>query len=159
MALKQEIELKFLVRRESLPELPPGRKLAQGYLALAPTVRVRTEVRPDGESAAYMTIKGEGHVTRDEFEYQIPFDEGTALLRLAHGAIVTKTRHELPVGTEGLKWEIDVFEGENEGLLTAEIELPSPDYPFERPEWLGSDVSHDPAYKNSRLSQRPYGRW
>lgn len=158
--MKQEIERKFLVRAELLPALGPGRRLAQGYLSFAPTVRVRTEVGPGIERRAYLTIKGRGLVARDEFEYEIPFDEAEAMLEMCQGSVVTKTRHEVPAdGSDGLVWEIDVFDGANQGLITAEIELSSPEQAFPRPEWLGEDVSRDPAYKNALLAQRPFSTW
>ena len=160
MALQQEIERKFLVRRELLPPLPEGARLVQGYLGTQPTVRVRTEEGPGDRSLAYLTIKGPGLVGRDEFEYEIPLEEARELLKLAQGSLVSKTRYRLPVeGAPGLKWELDVFDGENAGLIVAEIELPAEDTPFERPEWLGEDVTEDPAYKNAALAFHPFSAW
>lgn len=160
MAYKEEIELKFLVREDALPPLPPGARLVQGYLGTQPTVRVRTEEAPGQAPRAFLTIKGEGLVGRDEFEYDIPIDEGRALLGLAQGSLISKTRYRLPVtGSPDLAWELDVFEGDNKGLTVAEIELPGADFPFDRPDWLGKDVTRDPAYKNAALVHRPYCRW
>ncbi len=160
MGYKEEIERKFLVNRELLPSLPPGSRLQQGYLAFEPTVRVRTEDGPGSERKAYITIKGEGMLGRDEFEYDIPFDEAQQLLKLAQSSIVSKTRYRLPVhDAPDLKWELDIFEGSNAGLIVAELEMPDRDYPFVAPIWLGQDVTEDPAYKNSALSRRPYKDW
>jgi CYTH domain-containing protein len=160
MALKKEIERKFLVRRELLPELPPGRQLAQGYLSFQPTVRVRTEEGPESELRAYLTIKGDGGISRDEFEYPIPFDEGRELLKLANGSVVTKTRYELPVEENpDLKWELDVFHGDNNGLIVVELEMPDAEHPFPRPEWLGEEVTRTGSYKNAQLAQRPFKDW
>jgi adenylate cyclase len=160
MALQKEIERKYLVRKELLPPLTSGRRMAQGYLSFQPTVRVRTEAGADGARHAYLTIKSYGLVARDEFQYEIPYAEAEALLNLAHGTVITKTRYDLPVeGRPELTWEVDVFEGENAGLITAEIELPSADCDFPRPEWLADDVSDQPAYKNAMLAQRPYTTW
>jgi adenylate cyclase len=157
MALKREIEYKFLVRRGKLPELPPGARLVQGYLSWRPTVRVRTQEEPDGERLGFLTIKGEGLVGRDEFEYPIPFEEADALLGLALASTVSKTRHRVPVeDSDGLVWEIDVFDGRNAGLIVAEVELPAEDHHFHRPPWLGEDVTEDPGYKNTALAQRPW---
>jgi CYTH domain-containing protein len=159
MSRKEEIERKFRVHQDQLPPLPPGAELAQGYLSFTPNVRVRTEIAPGGARKAYLTVKGPGLVGRDEFEYEIPFEEGDALLGLAQSAIVRKTRHLLPADPPDLKWELDVFAGENEGLIVAEIEIPAADQHYARPDWLADDVTEDPAYKNSALSQHPYREW
>jgi len=158
MAHQTEIERKFLVDPAALPPLPPGARLVQGYLALSPTIRVRTEDL-NGHRRGYLNIKGEGLVGREEFEYVIPFEEAEALLRLATGSLVSKTRHTFPAGAGDLKWEVDLFDGLNEGLAVAEIELPAADAPFPRPGWLGEDVTEDPAYKNVALALRPYRTW
>src|SRR5688500_7604515 len=121
MARKEEIEYKFLVDCEILPELPPGARLVQGYLGFSPTVRVRTEEGPGSSRRAYLNVKGPGLVGRDEFEYDIPFEDAEALLELSQGSVIRKTRHRLPVeGDPSLAWEVDVFEAENAGLVVAE---------------------------------------
>jgi len=163
MGFKVEIERKFLVHIEKLPELPKGRRLTQGYLSFGPkaTVRVRTEeAENSSENIAYITIKGSGLVGRDEFEYNIPFDEAQQLLKLAQAALVTKRRIILPVeGLSELKWELDIFDGDNAGLVVVEIELPDENFEFPRPVWLGQDVTEDPAYKNAALARNPYKNW
>jgi adenylate cyclase len=160
MSRQQEVERKFRVHAELLPPLPPGSRLAQGYLAREPVVRVRTEEGPSGARSGFLTIKGEGLIGRDEFEYSIPWEEATALLRLARGVVIQKTRHRLPVeGAPELCWELDVFSDENEGLIIAEVELPDAEHPFPRPAWLDDEVSHDSAYQNVRLSERPFREW
>jgi len=160
MALKKEIERKFLVRPELLPALPPGRRMAQAYLGFQPTVRIRTESGPGELRCAYLTIKGSGGLSRDEFEYPIPFEEAEALLCLAITSTVTKTRYDLPVeGDPDLKWELDIFEGDNVGLIVAELEMPDADHPFSKPDWLGEDVTFNGAYKNVQLAQRPFKDW
>ncbi len=160
MGYKEEIERKFLVKSDLLPELPQGARLVQGYLGFEPTVRVRTEEGPGDERKAYLTIKGSGLVGRDEFEYDIPFEEACQLLKLSQASTVGKTRYKLPVaGAPELKWELDIFEGDNAGLIVAELEMPSADYAFERPAWLGQDVTEDPAYKNAALARHPYKDW
>jgi len=160
MGYKEEIERKFLVKRDQLPSLPEGSKLVQGYLGFEPTVRVRTEEGPGDERKAYITIKGSGLVGRDEFEYDIPFEEAQQLLKLAQYSTVNKTRYRLPVAkAPDLKWELDIFEGDNKGLVVAELEMPSEDYSFERPAWLGEDVTLDPAYKNAALAKHPFKDW
>lgn len=161
MAYKVEIERKFLVDTAKLPKLPEPLHLKQGYLAFTPTVRVRIEDGPGAnERKAYITIKGGGMVGRDEFEYDIPYDEAEQLLKLAHGSVVSKKRYHLPVADHpDLKWELDIFEGDNDGLVVAELEMPEADMQFQHPEWLGTDVSEDGAYKNALLAQQPYKDW
>ncbi len=159
MAYKEEIERKFLVDESKLPHLPEPKRLKQGYLSFGPSVRVRLEEGPQG-SKGYLTIKGSGMVGRDEFEYDIPAEEAGQLLKLAKASIVSKNRYELPVpGAPELKWELDIFEGDNAGLIVAELEMPDYDYKFERPVWLGEDVTEDGRYKNSALAQKPFKNW
>ena len=160
MAYKEEIERKFLVHPTKLPTLPAGSHMVQGYLAFKPTVRVRTEEGPGDVRKAYITIKGAGLVGRDEFEYDIPFEEARQLLTLARNALVIKTRYRLPVaGQPDLKWELDIFEGDNAGLIVVELETPTYDTQYEHPDWLAQDVTEDPAYKNAALSQHPFIQW
>jgi CYTH domain-containing protein len=159
MAYKEEIERKFLIDRNKLPELPQPYHLTQGYLSFSPTVRVRLEEGPQ-ERKGYLTIKGSGLVGRDEFEYEIPADEVQQLLKLAKASLVSKRRYHLPVpDAPDLKWEVDIFEGDNEGLNVAELEMPTHDYKFQHPEWLGKDVTEDPRYKNAALAQNPFKNW
>lgn len=152
-----EIERKFLIRDASWrAEADAGLHCVQGYLCVGPPVAVR--VRIMGGEAKLNIKKATLSVQRDEFEYAIPLDDAEALLAgLCDGYAVEKTRHKLRHG--GRTWEIDVFGGENAGLTVAEIELPSPDAPFERPPWLGVEVSDDPRYLNSNLSRMPFNRW
>jgi len=98
------------------------------------------------------------HLTRSEFEYTIPVDDAAAMLRhLCEQPLIDKHRHvEMHAGR---KWEIDVFHGENEGLVVAEVELPSEDTPLELPLWVDEDVSSDPRYFNSNLLKQPYTTW
>ena len=155
--MAREIERKFLVRRELWrPDPARGVRYRQGYLSSDPNrvVRVRT-----ADSHAFLTIKG---LTQDnqrpEFEYAIPVADADAMLDgLCLRPLIEKTRYRESVG--GDTWEIDVFEGENAGLIVAEIELPNPDARFERPAWLGDEVSADPRYFNSNLIRQPFSRW
>ena len=129
--------------------------MIQGYLCAEEghNVRVRTE-----GSRAVLTIKG-GRVgiSRPEFEYEIPFGHAQELMKLAVGSLVKKTRYYHREGKH--VWEVDVFDGDNEGLMVAEIELNSEDEPFVKPSWVGEEVSHDPRYSNSNLSIEPYCCW
>ena len=144
-----EIERKFLVRKELLPkELPPGDELEQGYLSTDPTVRVRLVATPDGTRHAELTIKGKGMLSRAEFNYPIPPADAEALLRLC-GRSLRKVRRKLG------RWDLDHFRTRD--LWLAEIELKSEDERFDRPPWLGNEVTEDPAYSNARLATPTVG--
>lgn len=152
----REIERKFLVKGDAWRSLAEGVRYRQGYLSSAKerTVRIRTV----GDKA-FLTVKGlTVGCTRMEFEYPIPFEECSAMLdALAERPFIEKTRRRIPAGP--FVWEVDEFHGENEGLVVAEIELPDEDAAFERPEWLGEEVSDDPRYFNSNLVAHPYRAW
>ena len=149
-----EIERKFLVNEKWKPE---GRSIhvKQGYLpGTGPMlVRVRQE-----DSRAFLTLKGrtEG-VTRSEYEYEIPMTDAGELLARCAEPIIEKTRYLIPSGKH--TWEVDVFFGANEGLIVAEIELSDENEPFDKPVWVGAEVSGDPRYYNSNLASRPYSEW
>jgi len=144
-----EIERKFLVRKDLLPkELPPGDELEQGYLSTDPTVRVRLVATPDGTRHAELTIKGKGMLSRAEFNYPIPPADAEALLRLC-GRSLRKVRRKLG------RWDLDHFRARD--LWLAEIELTSEDERFDRPPWLGNEVTEDPAYSNTCLATPTVG--
>ena len=117
---------------------------------------MRVRLRGD---AAFLTLKGGSQgISRSEFEYPIPVADALAMLdTLAVAPPVDKVRHLIPVG--GHLWELDVFAGENAGLVMAEIELESEGEAFERPDWLGDEVSEDPRYYNANLARYPFRRW
>ena len=145
-----EIERKFLVAGDGwrAAATEPGVLLRQGYLhAGTPVVRVRQA----GETG-FLTIKGPGLLSRAEYEYPIPAAEAAELLRsLCPPPIIEKTRTR--VRHEGLVWEVDEFAGHLAGLVLAEVELPSADAAFDRPDWLGREVTEDPRYQNAALSR------
>ncbi len=108
----------------------------------------------------FLTIKGasdEKGLSRYEFEQKIPLADAEELLKLCEPGAIDKMRNLVPAGKH--TWEIDVFHGENEGLILAEIELASEDEPFERPDWIGQEVSGDRRYYNSMLTKHPYKQW
>lgn len=149
-----EIERKFLVT-EGAWQQAPGVLYRQGYLNRDKTRTVR--VRVAGE-AAFLTIKGVSvGATRAEFEYPIPLADAQALLALCDGPLIEKTRHVMTY--EGTTWEVDVFAGDNAGLVVAEVELMAEGQPFARPEWLGEEVTHDARYFNSNLAAHPFTKW
>jgi adenylate cyclase len=151
-----EIERKFLVRGEAWKALGKPLLLRQGYLSSIPERVVR--VRIEGDSAM-LTIKGRTTgATRSEWEYPIPMEDATAFLdNLCEKPIIEKYRYRIDYC--GLAWEVDEFLGENAGLVVAEIELDSEDQPFERPDWVGDEVTHDPRYYNANLIRNPYRLW
>ncbi len=152
-----EIERKFLVVDDSWREsASDGVPILQGYITTGPPIAVR--VRVAGGQATLNLKKSTVDIARDEFEYPIPGDEAAQLLgHFCVGHIIQKLRHN--VEYRGFRWEIDEFEGSNEGLVVAEIELASVDQPFEVPPWAGKEVSGDPRYLNTSLSVRPYRDW
>lgn len=151
-----EIERKFLLRDESWRAGANGTMYRQGYLNSAKerTVRVRTV----GDKA-FLTIKGVTvGATRAEYEYPIPFDDCNAMLdTLAEKPLIEKKRYKIRRGD--LVWEIDEFFGDNKGLIVAEVELQSEGQVFDKPVWLGEEVSGDPRYFNSNLIKHPFTRW
>ncbi|MEZ4363567.1 MAG: CYTH domain-containing protein [Kofleriaceae bacterium] len=150
-----EIERKFLVLDDSWRDGAAGRRLVQGYLCRDPERTVR--VRLDGERGL-LTIKGQSQgAARAEFEYEVPRADAEALLSMCLPPLIDKRRYE--VEHEGARWEIDEFLGDNAPLVVAELELASEDASFERPPWLGREVTDDPRYFNSQLAQTPYSRW
>lgn len=149
--MAKEIERKFLVTDSSFKARALTQTdLAQGYLStdIDATVRVRIA----GERA-WLTVKSRNHgVCRSEWEYEVPVDDARCMLAECCGnRTIEKTRYIVDAGN-GLRWEIDEFHGRHEGLVLAEIELPDADTPFERPAFIGSEVSGDPRYYNSVLA-------
>jgi len=156
IAMGKEIERKFLVADELWRAGAQGTSCRQGYLAVGPPVAVR--VRIMGGKATVNIKKATLDITRDEFEYEIPRADADRILDgLCVGHIIEKMRHKIAYG--GLTWEVDEFEGANKGLVVAEVELNREDQPFEKPPWLGPEVSGDPRYFNANLTLRPYSTW
>lgn len=143
-----EIERKFLVRDLSILQGLQGTRMAQGYLADNGMI-VRVRVAGD---KGFLTLKGKTRgLSRAEFEYEIPLDHAQSLLaEFASLGRIEKMRFLVPAG--GLTFEVDVFEKELQGLVVAEVELPSEDHPVPALPWLGAEVSHDPRYRNSELA-------
>ena len=154
--MAQEIERKFRVANDDWRAMASSSSsLKQGYLSSSAeaTVRVRLE-----DNLGTLTIKSKTKgITRNEFEYAIPAQEAKELLMLCREPLIEKTRYRIP--HENHTWEIDVFEGDNDGLIIAEIELTSEDDYFAKPQWLGEEVSGDSRYYNSNLATHPYVNW
>ncbi len=149
-----EIERKFLTTDQGW-RTGAGVLICQGYLCSVPSRTVRVRLAGD---AGWLTIKGATDgATRAEFEYRIPIADAQALLALCEGPLLEKVRHRVRFG--GHWWDVDEFLGENAGLVVAEVELSAEDEHFERPPWLGAEVTEDARYFNSNLAHRPYRSW
>lgn len=153
-----EIERKFLVTSKAfLDEFRAKNRIVQGYLSSVPERTVRVRIK--GEKG-FLTIKGKSSdsgMSRMEWEKEIALEEAEQLLRLCEAGVIDKIRYEIPVGKH--LYEVDVFSGENEGLILAEIELESENEAFEKPNWLGMEVTNDTRYYNAYLSQKPFKTW
>ena len=150
-----EIERKFLLTGDGWRALGTAVPMRQGYLSSdkARVVRVRIE----GDQA-YLTIKSKSTgATRGEWEYPIPVLDAEELLALCDQPLVEKARRRIDYA--GHVWEVDEFFGVNAGLVVAEIELDAEDAAFDKPEWIGEEVTDDPRYYNSSLIKRPYSSW
>ena len=153
-----EIERKFLVIGDGYRAAANSSEhIVQGYLQSAPERTVRVRIKDD---TGYLTIKGLGTddgTIRFEWEQSIPLADAEALLQLCEPGIIDKIRYRVPAGPH--TWEVDEFAGDNSGLIVAEIELPSADETFSKPEWIGAEVTGDNRYYNSALKHCPFGTW
>lgn len=151
-----EIERKFLVKGDAWRDQVTARKrIRQAYLSNGGAASVR--IRLVDEQKARLTIKsndksGGPALSRVELEYSVPFEDALVMLDLRKGRIIDKMRHLVPTG-EGRTWEVDVFAGEHEGLIMAEIELGSAEEEVALPDWIGREVTGDPRYGNVALAQ------
>ncbi|NEO28017.1 MAG: CYTH domain-containing protein [Kamptonema sp. SIO4C4] len=154
--MAQEIERKFLVKGEDWRNLGRGEVYRQGYFPTEEGCTIRVRVVGD---RAYLTIKGKTQgVSRTEFEYTIPVAEAEEMLEtLCDRPLIEKTRYR--INYHNFIWEIDEFQGENAGLILAEVELSSEEQEIPLPAWIGQEVSHDPRYFNINLMKFPYRYW
>ena len=154
--MTKEIEKKYLIDINKLPSLTQGIEIKQGYISTS--LRATTRIRVAGDKA-YLTLKGRTQgLTRTEFEYQIPIEDAIQMLaEFCEGSAIEKTRYLVKQSKH--TWEIDVFHGDNHGLVVAEIELGSEDESYDLPEWVTEDVSHEVKYCNSNLLTNPYKNW
>ena len=152
-----EIERKFLLKDSSWKEFADGgTHYSQGYLVGSQYASVRVRIQGD---KAFLNIKSATiDITRQEFEYEIPLCEATEMLEtLCEKPLIDKIRYLIK--TENHVWEIDVFSGDNKGLIVAEIELKDKDEDFDKPSWLGKEVSDDERYYNVCLVKHPFKDW
>jgi adenylate cyclase len=153
-----EIERKFLVTSEQFKtEAFQQNRIVQGYLSSVPERTVRVRIKGGN---GFLTIKGKGNesgMSRLEWEKEISLAEAEELLQLCEKGVIDKVRYEIKKGNH--VFEVDVFSGDNEGLILAEIELNSESESFEKPNWLGEEVTNDERYYNAYLSKNPYKNW
>jgi CYTH domain-containing protein len=152
-----EIERKFLVKGEFKHLALSSNYIVQGYLFADKNKSIRVRLRGD---KGYITIKStleNSAITRNEWEYEIPAPQVNEMLRICEPGIIEKTRYV--VNYKNLVVEVDEFYGDNEGLVIAEIELACENQLFEKPDFLGEDVTEDPRYLNAELSKHPYKEW
>jgi len=155
--MPHEIERKFLVKGEYKSQAVRSSRIVQGYLSSVTGRTVRIRIR--GEKG-YITVKGksnESGLSRYEWEKEIPLNEAEELLLLCEPGAIDKTRYEIQAGKH--IFEVDEFYGDNEGLTVAEVELESEDDSYEKPEWIGEEVTGDRRYYNSSLTKHPFKDW
>ena len=154
----KEIERKFLVKSDAFKsQAKQSKRITQGYLSSVPERTVRVRIKGD---KGFITIKGIGNesgASRYEWEKEIPVNEVEELLKICEPGIIDKTRYIVEVGSH--TFEVDEFYGDNEGLIVAEVELHEENEEFEKPEWLGEEVTGDVIYFNSMLMKNPYKNW
>lgn len=152
-----EIERKFLVKGDFEKYAVNQKIIKQGYLSTVPERLVRIRIYGN---KGYLTIKGipnSSGTSRFEWEKEISADEASELLNLCEPGIIEKIRYYVPFGNH--TFEVDEFFGDNSGLIVAEIELRSEDEHFDKPDWLGDEVTHDKKYNNSMLTKNPFKNW
>ena len=154
--MAHEIERKFLLANQDWRALVTGSfVLKQGYLSTTQKSTVRLRVKSD---KAMLTVKSKNTgIRRSEFEYEIPIRDAEEMLQLCQTPLIEKTRYTITIGKH--IWEIDEFSGANSGLLVAEIELDTEEESFEKPAWVGEEVSTDARYYNSNLVAHPFTQW
>lgn len=156
--MAQEIERKFLVTSEDFKTEAVGKtRITQGYLSSVPERTVRVRIK--GEKG-YITIKGVGNASgasRYEWEKEIPVAEVEELLKICEPGVIDKTRYEVKSGE--FIFEVDEFYGENQGLVVAEVELSNESDQFDKPQWIGEEVTGDVKYYNSMLMKNPFTKW
>lgn len=153
----QEIERKFLVRGEYKSQAYASSRIVQGYICSARGRTVRVRIR---DTKGYLTIKGASDaagMSRYEWERGIPLAEAEELMKLCEPGVIDKTRYLVRSGRH--VFEVDEFYGDNQGLVVAEVELTSETEPFEKPAFIGREVTGDVRYYNSQLMKHPYAEW
>jgi len=152
-----EIEHKYLVNREAWASVNSERSsvMKQAYMQSDPDKTIRVRIAGD---KGFLTIKGKSrNASRAEYEYEIPRHEAEELITGFCSNVVEKVRHYVPFA--GNIWEVDIFSGANAGLIVAEIELDHEHETYDKPHWVGENVTFDPRYSNASLARNPYSAW
>ncbi len=155
--MAREIEKKFLVDGDFKSAAFKAARITQGYLSSVPERTVRVRVKGD---KGFITVKGIGNesgASRFEWEKEIPVEDVKALLQICEPGVIDKTRYLVKAGEH--TFEVDEFYGDNEGLTVAEVELSDENEAFDKPSWLGEEVTGDAKYYNSMLMKNPYKNW
>ena len=155
--MAQEIERKFLIAGDFMPDVYQSDRIVQGYICSDKARTVRVRIRG---GQGFLTIKGistQDGLSRYEFEKEISLQEAEELLLLCEAGVIDKVRHLVKAGKHTI--EVDVFAGENKGLVMAEVELSEANELFDAPHWLGAEVTGDCRYYNSYLSNTPFNQW
>lgn len=156
--MAQEIERKFLVESQDfIKEAAKKTRITQGYLSSVPERTVRVRIKGN---SGFLTVKGigsESGASRYEWEIEIPVKDVEELLKICEPGVIDKIRYEVKAGNH--TFEVDEFHGENEGLVVAEVELDSEDQNFDKPSWVGKEVTGDSRFYNSMLMKNPYTKW
>ena len=154
--MAKEIERKFLIDISGVESIGSGSRIKQGYISTTDNTAVR--IRVSG-TVAYLTLKGENQgATRPEFEYEIPIEDANEIIKeLCSGPVIDKTRYLVEYGSH--TWEIDVFHGDNDGLIVAEVELESETEEVDLPKWVINEVTGEVKYYNSSLLDNPFNKW
>lgn len=153
--MAKEIERRFHLKNDGWRGLVEGEWLKQGYLSVERERTVRVRIKGD---QAWLTLKSNiSNVSRHEFEYPIPLRDAETILAAMCPMLVEKKRHRIAIGPH--VWEVDEFSGQNQGLVLAEIELSDEAESYQRPDWLGEEVTEDPRYTNAYLSEHPWPTW
>lgn len=153
-----EIERKFLIKSDIKKFAIESFEISQGFLSTVPERTVRVRIKG---SQGFLTIKGIGNasgLSRFEWEHEIPLNEARNLMEICEPTIIEKVRYIVPINND-LFFEVDEFFGDNKGLIIAEIELPEESTSFQKPNWLGKEVTGKPQYYNSMLSKNPFSKW
>jgi adenylate cyclase len=154
--MPKEIERKFLIDESLVGELQGGEIIKQGYFPTLNNTAIRARLKGD---KGYITIKGQKvGISRPEYEYEIPFNDAKEIIeKLCEKLVIEKTRYKIKHA--GHIWEVDVFEGDNKGLVVAEVEMKDESEEVQLPAWVRSEVTDDLRYSNSNLVKYPYKCW
>jgi adenylate cyclase len=147
--MAEEIERKFLVKGPFKKLAKKSIRIRQAYISTEPVRTIRIRITGEKGILTFKSVAGQSSFTRKEWEFEIPLKDAEEMLKICLPGIIDKTRYLVPVGIH--TWEVDLFHGKNEGLIIAEIELRSEGEKFEKPAWIGEEVTGNPKYYNSNL--------